>query len=364
MDSPAILCGWLRDWHRSQALASTNRVTASLHREEDGLACGVPLPGVPRGSLVLLQGHKAAYLGADSQVRRNSALATGCSVWAKAAKQGIPVARMPPCSCGLALPSRPHLVWQRAGTSSLRPTCAPPANRCEERLFAKVVPEMPAAPVVVGRDDTLEALSAQLDAILASGRTARVGTDGSTVSGVSAWSAAVHEGDVFAVGVSGEDQSPYRAEVEGLLGLLEAVAMCQHQGSVVVVCDCQAALLALSRARDTPAFWQGVSRMHCGLVALVAFACLFSGCRAMARWLLHDGLYLLVARWWLVLSTTGPMLLRARLLRAALLEVAASGALLLGRLPWHGGGCDQRLVRDRLLLRRSLSWFRIVAPTA
>ncbi|CAE7807875.1 ppdK, partial [Symbiodinium sp. CCMP2456] len=210
VDSTDVLAEWLRDWHRARALASTNRVAASLHRGDPSLARGALLPGVPCGSLVLLRGHKEAYASAGNRTQRNSALATGCSVWAKAAKQGIAVSLM-----------------------------------CEERLLARTVPELPAPPPVVGRDYVVEALAYELDALFADNVTVHVGTDGSSVSEVGAWAVAVQDGEVYACGVSSEDQTPYRAEVEGLRAVLEALLLCRRCGSVVVVCDCQAALWAL-----------------------------------------------------------------------------------------------------------------------
>ena len=46
----------------------------------------------------------------------------------------------------------------------------------------------------------------------------------------------------FALGVSGEDQTSHRAEVEALVALLEALVLTCSSGSVHVLVDCQAAL--------------------------------------------------------------------------------------------------------------------------
>ncbi|CAE7723733.1 rbcL [Symbiodinium sp. CCMP2592] len=200
--------------------------------ETEELAQGSALPGVPRGSLVLLQGHKQCYFAATDRTARNSAMATGCSV----AKLGTPIDR---------LPSRPHLLWQCSNTATLRPGCAAPTNRAEERLLARVVPEMPASPGVVGRDMDIDSLAALLDGRFEAEGIAYVGSDGSSVMAVAAWSVAVHEAATVAGGVVGEDQSPYRAEVEALLSLFEALSLCRRRGTLVVVSDCQSALAAV-----------------------------------------------------------------------------------------------------------------------
>ncbi|CAE7234662.1 unnamed protein product, partial [Symbiodinium sp. CCMP2456] len=208
-------------------------------------------------------------------------------------RPSVAVSLMPPCECGLACPSRPHLLWQCPGTASLRPRCAAPVNRCEERLLAKVVPEQPPPPAVVGRDDTIEALATQLDVLFEDSATLYVGTDGSTVTEVGAWSVAVQGGETFACGICAEDQSPYRAEVEGLLGLLEAVQMCRRRGSIVVVCDCQAALLALDGKGQSCILVQRVrERLH-SCISMGFFLSFYwvpsHGKMAPPRWLVPPG---------------------------------------------------------------------------
>ncbi|CAE7250058.1 unnamed protein product, partial [Symbiodinium sp. CCMP2456] len=217
---------------------------------------------------------------------------TECSVWAKAAKQGIAVSLMPPCE-------RPTCCGSARETASLRPRtqrCAAPVNRCEERLLAKVVPEQPPPPAVVGRDDTIEALATQLHVLFEDSATLYVGTDGSTVTEVGAWSVAVQGGETFACGICAEDQSPYRAEVEGLLGLLEAAQMCRRRGSIVVivvVCDCQAALLALDGKGQSCMLVQRVrERLH-SCISMGFFLSFYwvpsHGKMAPPRWLVPPG---------------------------------------------------------------------------
>lgn len=292
VDNQSVLCDWLRDWHRMAALESTTRVASALHRGEDELACGLLLPGVPRRSLVLLQGHKKVYHSTEDRNLRNSALATGCSVWAKAARCGVPARDMPACACGLRLPSRPHLAWQCEGTHHLRSTGAAPVNRVEERLFAKVVPELPPAPGVVGADVLVDDLSEALDRALASGSVV-VGTDGSVVSEVAAWAIAIHEAGVFSLGVVGEDQSSYRAEVEAIRVLLSALRLCKRRGRVIVVCDCQSALLAVE-GRGQAAVLAAELLSACVACRSLGFVVEFfwipsHGKPAPARWLVPPG---------------------------------------------------------------------------
>ena len=86
------------------------------------------------------------------------------------------------------------------------------------------VQEIPVAPIVLSRDEYLAEMAETLEARLGAGGPLFVATDGSAVASVAAWSA-VTDGDGagdFALGVSGEDQTSHRAEVEALVALLEA----------------------------------------------------------------------------------------------------------------------------------------------
>ncbi|CAE7943638.1 ppdK, partial [Symbiodinium necroappetens] len=217
-DNEQVIKEWLVDWHRRATLEDTIRVKKRLHRgeEEGDLAQGDLLPGVPAGSLVVLAGHRKLFHSGGDRHRRNSALATGCSVWAKAAKKGVKVETIATCMCGRRMPSRPHLLWRCDATAHLRPRCAPPVNRAEERMLCRVVPELPAAPGVVGEDEVIDGLAAELEKQLGAEAVVFVATDGSCVKDVAAWAVAVQDGPVFCSGVIGEDQSPYRAEVEGI----------------------------------------------------------------------------------------------------------------------------------------------------
>jgi len=61
-------------------------------------------------------------------------------------------------------------------------------------------------------------------------------------SNTAAWAVAVHGGAVFSCGVVGEDREPYRAEVEGILAVLEAADRSHWTGRLIVIADCSAAI--------------------------------------------------------------------------------------------------------------------------
>ncbi|CAE7345760.1 unnamed protein product [Symbiodinium sp. KB8] len=246
-DNELVLKQWLVDWHRRASLQETARVKRRLHRSApDGdLAQGVLLPGVPANALCVMAGHRKLFPPQGERHLRNSSLATGCSVWAKAKKKGVSAEAIAECMCGQRMPSRPHLLWQCSGTAHLRPRCAAPSNRAEERLLCKVVPELPPSPCVIGEDEVVEELAAVLDQLLRAQPIVFVGTDGSCIHDIAAWSVAVQDGPVFSSGVAGEDQSAYRGEVEAIRRLLMAVQMVRTTGRLVVISDCQSAMLAV-----------------------------------------------------------------------------------------------------------------------
>ena len=67
-------------------------------------------------------------------------------------------------------------------------------------------------------------------------------TDGSVVHSVAAWAVALHEGADFCLGVAAEDQSPHRAEVEGLMAVVRALSRFSAHGFVDVLADCKSAI--------------------------------------------------------------------------------------------------------------------------
>ena len=255
VDSFEVLTEWLRDVFRRRFLAKCGRVVHQLHRDAgDDVAQGFSLPGPPQDCLAVFAGHRWTWQRAKDTVGRRSALVTGCSYWHKCKKLPLEARPALRCLCGKSAPSRPHLMWCCPELAALRSGLALPGNRMEERLLAKEVQEIPAAPVVLSRDEFLEEMAAAMEARLGTGGPLVVATDGSTVASVAAWAAVLDgtgEGD-FALGVPGEDQTSHRAEVEALVALLEALATTRSSGTVHVLVDCQAALRVVHGGGSLP----------------------------------------------------------------------------------------------------------------
>ena len=73
------------------------------------------------------------------------------------------------------------------------------------------------------------------------------------VDTVAAWAVVLdNDGGVFSLGVDAEDQSPYRAETEGLIAVVRALHRCTAAGCVHVLADCQAALTTLHGGGASP----------------------------------------------------------------------------------------------------------------
>ena len=242
LDSDHVLFEWLADWHRRAELRRCGRVARSYHRT-DSAHCGRgrALPGVARDALCLFRGHLAAYRHGDL-IQRQLALATGCSGWHKAKKLGLDAP--PRCLCGLHDPSRPHLLWECEATRHLWAPGLSATNRVEERLLAKVVPETPAAPVVIDVEDFLLDLVRDLELAFEGKSDILVATDGSEVTNVAACAISVEGQGVHSIGIDGEDQSPYKAEVQALLHLVAALLRVRARGRVVAAVDCTAAIQA------------------------------------------------------------------------------------------------------------------------
>ena len=239
-DGLAVLFQWLADWHRRLVLQRCGRVARSLHRSGEHLARGLDLPGVPPGALTLFRGHCKHY-EEFSRPSRYAALVTGCSTWWLQGKLRLEAPLT--CRCGLAEPSRPHLLWVCEAFRHLAPPGVP-LNRVEERLLAKVVPEMPAPPVVLAVDEFLDSLAEEVLKLPAAPEGFLLATDGSCVTEVSAVAFAFLGGDTCGLGVPGEDQTPFKAEVQALLWLLEVLLRAGRPGDYFVLVDCTAALFA------------------------------------------------------------------------------------------------------------------------
>ena len=252
VDTMEVIFGWLRDERRRAGLASCERVTRSLHRPdpENVLAGGLVLPAPPRGSLCLFAGHRQMFAQAGDVIDRASAMATGCSTWHKAKrnsgrglrldKRAAPTAA-DRCLCGRKLPSRSHLVWACEATTQFRTGVASPKHRAEERLFAAVVPELPGPPAVLDPVDVYEDIAAMLDGMLLAEGSVTIAVDGSTCCSLAAWAVASADHS-FALGVAGEDQSSFRAEIEAILAVLRGLRLCSGSGVINMVCDCQSAI--------------------------------------------------------------------------------------------------------------------------
>ena len=252
VDSFSVVQGWLTEVSRRRSLASCSRVHQPRVRQDpDGtLAKGLVLPKPPEG-VPCYQGHRRCFAAAGGQ--RNlllASLATGCSWWHFNRQH----TRSPPddpvrrCACTGLTPSRPHLVWNCSATSVAREGVRRPANRSEERLFACILPERPKAPVSDPLD--LGPLVAHLaDTFVSKPARVLLGSDGSVCEEVAAFAVATSTGQQFACGLNSEDQSAYRAEVEGALFAVRALAAAAEHSDcreveVILVLDCKSALQA------------------------------------------------------------------------------------------------------------------------
>ena len=254
IDSVEVLIEWLQDVHRRRGLLRCGRVVHSLHRAAGDvpLAQGLALPAPLPGTLATFEGHKWAWKNSVDTLERRSALVTGCSVWHKHKRLRDHGQDPPPCLCGGHLPSRPHLLWCCERTADLRAAVLQPSNRLEERLLARGVPETPTPPGVVDYEDYIDELAAGLQTRLASRAEIFVATNGSVVDNVSAWAVALDDEGGYALGVAAEDQTPHRAEVEGLMAVLAALLRCEAAGVVHVLADCQSAIETIRGGGQAP----------------------------------------------------------------------------------------------------------------
>mmetsp|Transcript_42212 Transcript_42212/g.100601 ORF Transcript_42212/g.100601 Transcript_42212/m.100601 type:complete len:1314 (+) Transcript_42212:1316-5257(+) len=234
-----VLREWVEDWHRRDALARCQRVHRDFHRTEPALARGGWLPPITNDTLCTFRGHckRFAVCGAFG---RQLCLGHGCSGWDKAKRNGLDA--VPKCRCGLEEPSRPHLLWRCPEFTTLSSVCGPPTTRLAERLLAVAVPETPPAPPVLDAGELLEDLAADLRRRWTSGGSLLLGTDGSAFDQVAAASVAVEGGGTFASGLQGEDQSSYKAELDGLRLCLQGLWQAGVPGRAVIAVDCKAAI--------------------------------------------------------------------------------------------------------------------------
>ncbi|CAE7715253.1 unnamed protein product [Symbiodinium sp. CCMP2592] len=258
VDTFAVVEEWLRDVYRVQGLSQCGRVTRSLRRrdaDDANLAQGLDLPGPAAGSLVTFEGHKWAWRSAKSTLERRCAMVTGCTAWHKQALRKKLGEAAPDCLCGGRLPSRPHLLWNCSRTADLVAGIQLPTNRLQERFLARAVPEIPVVPLVVDYDGYVSDLAEVLQACLTAEGEVLLATDGSVVDTVSAWAVVLDDDrGTFSMGVEAEDQSPHRAEAEGMLAVVRALHRCTAAGRVHLLADCQSAMATLHGCGSTQVF--------------------------------------------------------------------------------------------------------------
>ena len=252
-DCFSSIFNWLVEWRRADALFSSARVRRSLRRPADldfPLAQGLQLPAPERG-FPTFGGHKLCALRAGSNRELFLAsLAVGCNWWhfhrGSRAHRG---AHLRQCACGGFTPSRPHLVWQCPETAVARAGVQLPADRAEERMFSRLIPERPPPPS--GFDPGIKpVLVNNMRQRLRDDPVLFIATDGSEIEGVAAFSILVPGYAPLASGLDTEAQTAFRAEVEAALlaieAALEAVQLLPGgRVRLVFVIDCQSAIVVL-----------------------------------------------------------------------------------------------------------------------
>ena len=250
-ESHRVLLEWLKDIYRKETLRRTGRVCRSYHRSDPHLAVGLDLPAPPRRGRVVAAGHKAVWKAAAARPFQLAALACGGTCWYYFSLRRGALQRIPDCLCGLAEPSRPHLLWCCPFTADLRARLELPVHRCEERLFAVLLPEEPPGPSTLDAPGLLLDLLNDLERTVSWRSTTFVATDGSSKDNVGAFALYLPGSDtVHTLGLDGEDQSSYRAELSAIDFLLSALCNLSERGftgKIVILTDCEAAVTASSR---------------------------------------------------------------------------------------------------------------------
>ncbi|CAE7739875.1 unnamed protein product [Symbiodinium sp. CCMP2592] len=182
-DRLEVLREWVMDWHRREALVQCQRVHRDYHRTEPALARGGWLPPIANGTLCTFRGH-CKHFAVCGAFGRQLCLGHGCSGWDKAKRNGLEA--IPQCRCGLAEPSRPHLLWRCPEFTTLSAACGPPTTRLAERLLAVAVPEIPPAPPVLDPGEVLEDIAADIRLRWPPDGVLLLGTDGSAFDLVAA----------------------------------------------------------------------------------------------------------------------------------------------------------------------------------
>ena len=268
--------GWLTEARRAASYFASARVRKVLHRAPDPefpLAQGLQLP-LPGGGIPCYGGHRLCALQAsDDRELFLASLAVGCNWWhfhrGSKAPRGDPL-RL--CACGGFTPSRPHLVWVCPHTAEAREGVQPPADRGEERLFAKAIPPRPAPPGGVPEGLQLQ-LADCVERKLREDSCLFIATDGSAIDEVAAFAVVVPDCPPFVSGLDTEAQTAYRAEVDAATFTLEAAALATSRlvglrAYIVIVIDCQAAITTLKGGGKSPNLARRAHDALCRLRAL------------------------------------------------------------------------------------------------
>ena len=244
-DSPEVLKSWLTEAHKAEATSRCGRVQKKLHRHDPSLAVGLDLPRPEGDRRFAFHGHRQVYLKANTPAERYAALACGGTGWHFTAKHSLsgPVK----CLCAKLWPSRAHLLWSCPDFAAERSGIPVPVDRAEERLLGRPVLEYPPPPdtgVCALRPQVLHLLEQAADT---GQQDLLIATDGSSEQGVGAFAAACLSPRLDMAGAdAGEDQSPFRMELLGILGVLEALAETNHPPRrVTLLVDCEAAIKSI-----------------------------------------------------------------------------------------------------------------------
>ena len=257
------LRAWLQAHYRQSYVRRCARIWRSFHREDasNEVAVGLALPSPMPNFRPALIGHRMAWQDAHDEYIRKAAFVAGGHAWHfnHRGDFGEGHARWK-CACGGWRPSRPHITWACDFTNDLRPGIPAPAHRGEERLLAMHLPEQPPAPPGVDLEGLREEIADAIFAALQSQPRIVVASDGSSRLDVASFAVVVNDVQcAFAGGDGLEDQSAYRAELQGLFfalgSTLDAVRR-GARGEVIVLCDCFSAIQAITN--------------QCGDVALLA----------------------------------------------------------------------------------------------
>ncbi|CAE7489116.1 unnamed protein product, partial [Symbiodinium necroappetens] len=201
-DSPEVLKQWLTEAHKAEAT------------------------------------HRQVYAKATTRAEKHAALACGGTGWHFSTRHSLtgPVQ----CLCSKLWPSRAHLLWSCPNFAEERTRLPTPVDRVEERLLGRPILEYPPAPatgVQALQPQVLHLLEQaaaenQLDLLFA--------TDGSSEQGIGAFAAVCQHPRLDIAGAdSSEDQTPFRMELLGILGVLEALELtARPPRQVTILVDC------------------------------------------------------------------------------------------------------------------------------